>query len=230
MNEKDNMQMRNTMKEMIRLKIKPNFAALGQEYGCNYRTAKIRYYEELNKEKGIGSYEQSRTKFNNDFIPFNKPALQEMIYSKLKNNEIYYSDSKNVNLLNGAIVSSGKELDLCQVFRHTFWKDGSAIKEKDVKIREQEKTIIGQKAIIKEKDSIIERLESKVNDLQKTFDSFKTRILKFCNKICRALGHKNGIHLTKDSNINYFEMSYYAQEINRKFEKSEKDKSDNFEI
>jgi transposase len=53
MNEKDNMQMRNTMKEMIRLKIKPNFAALGREYGCDYRTAKIKYYEELNKEKGI---------------------------------------------------------------------------------------------------------------------------------------------------------------------------------
>lgn len=53
MNEKDNMKMRNIMKEMIRLKIKPNFAALGREYGCDYRTAKIKYFEELNKEKGI---------------------------------------------------------------------------------------------------------------------------------------------------------------------------------
>ena len=43
MNEKDNMQMRNMMKEMIRLKIKPNFAALGREYVCDYRTAKIKY-------------------------------------------------------------------------------------------------------------------------------------------------------------------------------------------
>ena len=38
MSEKNNLQMRNTMKEMIRLKIKPNFAALGREYGCDYRT------------------------------------------------------------------------------------------------------------------------------------------------------------------------------------------------
>ena len=51
MSEKDNMQMRNKMKEMIRLKIKPNFAALGREYGCDYRTAKIKYYEELNKKR-----------------------------------------------------------------------------------------------------------------------------------------------------------------------------------
>ena len=45
--------MNQTIKELIRLNIKPNFAALGREYGCDYRTAKIRYYEELNKEKGI---------------------------------------------------------------------------------------------------------------------------------------------------------------------------------
>lgn len=53
MNEKDDIQLRNIIKEMIRLRIKPNFAALGREYGCDYRTAKVRYYEELNKEKGI---------------------------------------------------------------------------------------------------------------------------------------------------------------------------------
>ena len=39
------------MKKMIRLKIKPNFAVLSREYGCNYRTAKIKYLEELSKEK-----------------------------------------------------------------------------------------------------------------------------------------------------------------------------------
>ena len=45
--------MNQTIKELIRLNIKPNFVALGREYGCDYRTAKIRCYEELNKEKGI---------------------------------------------------------------------------------------------------------------------------------------------------------------------------------
>ena len=52
-NRKDVYKMIQIIKEMIRLNIKPNFAALGREYGCDYRTAKIRYYEELNKEKGI---------------------------------------------------------------------------------------------------------------------------------------------------------------------------------
>lgn len=51
--EKDEFELRNTFKEMIRLNIKPNFAALGREYGCDYRTAKTKYYEEQNKENGI---------------------------------------------------------------------------------------------------------------------------------------------------------------------------------
>ena len=56
MNANDEVNLRNTIKELIRLKIKPNFAALGREYGCDYRTAKIRYYEEINKEKVAMKY------------------------------------------------------------------------------------------------------------------------------------------------------------------------------
>ena len=33
-------ELRNMLKELIRMNIKPNFAALGREYGCDYRTAK----------------------------------------------------------------------------------------------------------------------------------------------------------------------------------------------
>lgn len=51
---------------MIRLKIKPNFAVLSREYGCNYRTAKIKYLEELSKEKGIESTIKIRKHFYED--------------------------------------------------------------------------------------------------------------------------------------------------------------------
>lgn len=56
---KENMLKAN-YKEMIRLNIKPNFAALGRQYGCDYRTAKAKYYEELNTEKEIVSEEKIR--------------------------------------------------------------------------------------------------------------------------------------------------------------------------
>ena len=46
---------------MIRLNIKPNYTALGREYGCDYRTAKARYNEEKNKE---GIYELKEYKEN----------------------------------------------------------------------------------------------------------------------------------------------------------------------
>ncbi|MBP3461563.1 MAG: plasmid recombination protein [Bacilli bacterium] len=64
---------------------------------------------ELVKRKGTGNYDKDRTKFNTSYVPLSKTTLQEQVYSKLKENEIYYNDSKNVNLLNGAIVTSGKE-------------------------------------------------------------------------------------------------------------------------
>ena len=60
-------KLRNMLKEMIRLNIKPNFAALGREYGCDYRTAKIKYYEEQNKEKGIEIVKKSRKYIIDDY-------------------------------------------------------------------------------------------------------------------------------------------------------------------
>ena len=56
-----------------------------------------------------GNYDKDRTIFNYSYLPLSKPTLQEQVYSKLKDNKIYYNDSKNTNLLNGVIVTSGKE-------------------------------------------------------------------------------------------------------------------------
>jgi len=109
-------------------------------------------------------------------------------------------------------------------------KDGRAIKERDTRIYEQQQTISKQKIVIKEKDSIIKKLENKVNEIQETFNNFKEKMFNFCDKICRALGHKIGLHFSKNYDIDYNEMEYYAQEVNRKYERPEKDKSDDFEI
>ena len=66
--------------------------------------------------------------------------------------------------------------------------------------------------------------------IQETFNNFKEKMFNFCDKICRALGHKIGIHFSKNSEINYDEMEYYANGVNRKYERPEKDKSDDMEI
>ena len=55
-------------------------------------------------------------------------------------------------------------------------------------------------------------------------------MFNFCDNICKALGHKLGIHYKEDDEINYEDMEYYAREVNRKFERSEKDQSDDMEI
>ena len=64
---------------------------------------------ELTERKGTGNYDKERTKFNFSFISLEKSTLKEQVYSNINKNKIYYNDSKNVNLLNGAVVTSGKE-------------------------------------------------------------------------------------------------------------------------
>lgn len=70
MNKNDEIELRNKLKEMIRLNIKPNFAALAREYGCDYRTAKAKYYEEQNLENGIEPQKKIRKHIIDDFSEF----------------------------------------------------------------------------------------------------------------------------------------------------------------
>ena len=93
------------IKEMIRLNIKPNFAALGRVYNCDYRTAKTRYYEELDKEKGIIKEKKKRKYIIDDYkdLIINKletiPGITAYsIYYFLKNEKNYkgsYETIKN---------------------------------------------------------------------------------------------------------------------------------------
>ena len=140
------------------------------------------------------------------------------------------SNSKNVIRQKNVLIEElTQKIENIQT-ENSKLKDGRAIKERDTKIYEQQQTISKQKSIIKEKNNIIEKLESKVNEIQETYNNFKEKMFNFCDKICRALGHKIGIHFSKNSEINYDEMEYYANGVNRKYERPEKDKSDDMEI
>ena len=112
---------------------------------------------------------------------------------------------------------------------NTKLKNGVAIKERDDLIEKQKKTINNQELLISNKNDIIKNLENKVKKISKELEDFKERIYDFCDKICKALGHLLGIHYSKDEDINYKEMEYYANSVNRKYDK-EKDKSDDFEL
>lgn len=102
-------------------------------------------------------------------------------------------------------------------------------KLKDVRgIKERDELIEKQKQIIKEKNSIIESLENQVEKLMKHLKEFKEKMYRLCDKFCRALGHKIGIHYNKNDDIDYDEMEMYANKINRNY--AFKDKSDDFEI
>lgn len=87
------------------MNIKPNFAALGREYGCDYRTAKKIYNEELNKEKGIIVEKKVRKLKIDDYKEIIDNKLENIpgitaysIYYFLKNEKGYdgsYSSIRN---------------------------------------------------------------------------------------------------------------------------------------
>ena len=62
----------------------------------------------------------------------------------------------------------------------------------------------------------------------KHLKEFKEKMYSLCDKFCRALGHKIGIHYNKNDDIDYDEMEIYANKINHNY--AFKDKSDDFEI
>ena len=80
-----------TIKELIRLNIKPNFAALGREYGCDYRTAKIRYYEELNKEKGMKPEIKIRKHIVDDYKDIIINKLETITTTKTEDKKVQIS-------------------------------------------------------------------------------------------------------------------------------------------
>ena len=64
---------------------------------------------ELTERKGTGNYDKERTRFNAKYVSLDGTNLSSKVYSTLNKNNIYYNKGKNVNLLNGAIVTSGPE-------------------------------------------------------------------------------------------------------------------------
>lgn len=129
-------------------------------------------------------------------------------------------NTKDIKEKDYTIETMSKKIEKLSL-ENTKLKDGRGIKERDELIEKQ-------KQIIKEKNSIIESLENQVEKLMKHLKEFKEKMYSLCDKFCRALGHKIGIHYNKNDDIDYDEMEMYANKINRNY--AFKDKSDDFEI
>ena len=83
------------VKEMIRLNIKPNYAALGREYKCDYRTAKSRYERELKKENGVEIEEKIRNHIIDEYKEIIDDKLENTVYNKLSTMANQYINDKD---------------------------------------------------------------------------------------------------------------------------------------
>lgn len=165
-------------------------------------------------KRKIGGYKENDIE---ELINYSKQIKKENTQDKssLKKKEIQIED---LNITIQKLTNENNKL-----------KDGRAIKERDTKIYEQELKIINQNNLIKEKDNIIDTLQKQITTLQETFDKFKDKIFSFCDKLCKALAHKLGLHDLKNEDINYDEFEHHANQINKKYDK-DKNKSDDFDL
>ena len=120
--------------------------------------------KELTERKGTGNYDKTRTPFNINYVPLTEKNLASQVYSTIYKNNIYFNDSKKVNLLNGAIITSGPEF---------FQKLGLKFKDSGRIYLDGNKE--GQPVLIpdiKSKDDIPEKVINFFNDSYKFLEDF----------------------------------------------------------
>ena len=175
--------------------------------------------ETINQIKDLDDNEVLNPQKNKISLYKGKDVDNLIDYSKqIKKQNIL--NTKDIKEKDYTIETMSKKIEKLSL-ENTKLKDGRGIKERDELIEKQ-------KQIIKEKNSIIESLENQVEKLMKHLKDFKEKMYSLCDKFCRALGHKIGIHYNKNDDIDYDEMEMYANKINRNY--AYKDKSDDFEI
>ena len=175
--------------------------------------------ETINQIKDLDDNEVLNPQKNKISLYKGKDVDNLIDYSKqIKKQNIL--NTKDIKEKDYTIETMTKKIEKLSL-ENTKLKDGRGIKERDELIEKQ-------KQIIKEKNSIIESLEQQVEKLMKHLKEFKEKMYSLCDKFCRALGHKIGIHYNKNDDIDYDEMEMYANKINRNY--AFKDKSDDFEI
>ena len=105
-----------------------------------------------------------RTPFNIIYKPFTEVNLASEIYSTIKKNNIYFNDNKKVNLLNGAIITSGPEFFIKLGMK--FKNSGRVYQEG---IKEGQPVFIPD---IKSKDDIPDKVKQFFDDSYKYLEDF----------------------------------------------------------
>lgn len=105
---------------------------------------------------------------------------------------------KQVKILD--IDNKNKDIEISKLSleNETFKNNEELIKRNEL-IKEQKSTIKEQKQEITRLNDIVEILNNQVKTIQRKFDNFKDHIYSFCDKMCRALGHLIGIHISKNN-------------------------------
>lgn len=201
------------------------------EYDIEEKKAEL---EELNKEKEnvLKIIENSKNGLKNIDTAKDKEELLNPVKRKVigyKDEDISKLSDYTKELQKKVILleteNTNKDIKITKLTEENkTFKNNSELIKKNKVIKEQKEEITRL-------NNIVEILDNQVKTIQRKFNDFKEDIYNFCDKMCRALGHLIGIHISKNNkNINYDDFEYEANKINKKYEYKEKDKSDDFEL
>ncbi|MDO4996932.1 MAG: plasmid recombination protein, partial [Bacilli bacterium] len=195
--------------------------------------------QELEKTKSMNDIE---LKTSNDIKNINDEDIfnpSKDFLKRYKDKDVeelinYSKELKKENL--SAIKESDKKSIEIEKLKNQVsqFKSGKTYQDKEKAIANQERIIEEQEKIIKEKDTIIESLKTQLSSLRERFQIVFEDIHEKLNKAYLAVAHLLGFKDIDKYHVDHNLMEYKVQEINRKYEpknkKTEKEKTDDYEL
>lgn len=192
--------------------------------------------DKLNKELEMNKrINEVELKTNKEFKNINEEELlnpSKDIFKKYKDKDVeklidYSKEIKKENIISKNELEK-KELKIEKLENQiSQFKSGKTYSDKEKVIANQERIINEQKGIIESLTEEVQSLKAKLNRLLNVFH-------EKLNSAYLAVAHLLGFKNVDKNNVNHDLMDYKVQEINRKYEpkynKSTKDKSDDYEL
>ena len=188
--------------------------------------------DKLNKELEMNKrINEVELKTNKEIKNINEEELlnpSKDIFKKYKDKDVeklidYSKEIKKENIMSKNELEK-KELKIEKLENQiSQFKSGKTYSDKEKVIANQERIINEQKGII---ESLTEEVQSLKAKLNRILNVFHEKLNNAYLAVAHLLGFKN---VDKD-NVNHDLMDYKVQEVNRRYEKSTKNKSDDYEL
>lgn len=209
---------------------------------------------------GANRHHQDKAEQNLKELQYECNKLEQEIESNRKINEIELNTNKELlNINEDLVLTPSKDIfkkykdkdvekliDYSKEIKKENIVSKNELEKKELKIEklenevkqfksgktysDKEKVIANQERIINEQKGIIENLNEEIKGLKQKIERLTTIIWTKLNNAYLAVAHLLGFKNVNKDNVNHDIMEYRVQEVNRKHEKTPRNKSDDYEL